>query len=165
MYSKKYTVIKKVFRKIVLAIKYCHDANISHRDIKFDNILVSEQNEIKIIDFGFAVKRANNTERISNFCGTPNFMAPEIIKRVAYDPSKADVWALGVLLYKLVMDRYPFASNSDQELNLLILKGEFFVSKSVPEEIRRLIGGMLDSNEKTRFALDEVVNSGWLSNK
>lgn len=162
MYDNKPVALKKIFRRVVSAIKYCHDSRISHRDLKFDNILINEGKKVKIIDFGFAVRQRDDSDVVSTYCGTPTFMSPEIVKRIPHDPSKADVWALGIVLYKLVMNRYPFKANTDQELNSLILKGELHISKSVDSEIRRLICGMLDRNETSRYTLHDVLNSDWL---
>lgn len=136
--------------------------NISHRDIKIDNILVNEYGEVKVIDFGFAVKRNSQSELISNFCGTPTFMCPEIIRRLPYDSHKADVWALGVLFYRLVTGRYPFRGESDAELNLVIVKGEVKFDKEVSENLKMLIEGMLCKNEKQRLSLEEVLESEWI---
>ena len=144
------------------AIKHCHDAGISHRDIKMDNILVNEDGQLKIIDFGFAVKRSEPSELISNFCGTPSFMCPEILKRSPYDPHKADIWALGVLLYKLCTDRYPFRAESDGELSALIIKGEVKYDKVACEKLKALLIGMLRKNEAERLSVDDVLQSEWL---
>ena len=162
MLFNKANMIKKIFRVIVNSINYCHNINISHCDIKFDNILVNKSHEIKIIDFGFAVKRQKSDDLVSHFCGTPAFMCPEIVKRKPYDPNKADVWALGVLLYKLITGCYPFKADNDQELYSLILTGNINYHEFVDEEAQEILNGMLDKDEKTRFDLDKVLNTNWL---
>lgn len=150
-----------VFRSIAEGVRYCHDAGVSHRDLKLDNILVNDMGEIKIIDFGFAVRRNPQTGLVSNFCGTPTFMSPEIVKRVAHDPHKADVWALGVILYKLLTDRFPFMGESDHELNNLILKATPRLEDLRPST-RKLLSGMLVKDERVRLSVDEVLNSDWV---
>lgn len=162
MCANKPDFVRSIFRTIVAAIKHCHDANISHRDIKLDNILVNESGELKIIDFGFAVKRQSRDDPVATFCGTPTFMCPEIIRRAPYDPHKADVWALGVLLFKLTTGRYPFRGESDVELNSLIVKGEVKYDKGVDEGFRELVEGMLRKGEKERVDLSWVLQSEWL---
>lgn len=154
--------IKALFKTIAVAIKYCHDMRISHCDIKFDNILINHSKEVKIIDFGFAVKRNSKHTLISHYCGTPAFMCPEIVRRVPYDPHKADIWALGILLYKLVMGFYPFSSPTDHQLNTSILHGKIHYNQFVSNCIRDVIDGMLHKDEKMRYTLDQVLQNEWL---
>ena len=104
--------VKFIFKEILNAMLYCHQKMIAHRDVKLENIIVSsdvvdKQNpeslgiKIKLIDFGFAIKYSQN-ERSTTYCGTPSYMAPEIVRRVDFDYEKGDVWALGVVLYALI---------------------------------------------------------------
>lgn len=97
---------KQVFMPIVKAIAYLHEKGFSHRDVKLTNILIGEGGEnVKLIDFGFA--DFSNVVHTS-YCGTPAYMAPEIVeKRTHYGPP-CDVWALGVILFKLIVGEYPF---------------------------------------------------------
>ena len=105
---------KKIFREIVLGIKYCHEHNISHRDIKLENILLTENKSVKIIDFGLSTLSSPNTKSFL-FCGTPSYMAPEIVTKKEFSGPPADIWALGVLLYVITMGRYPFKANNSVE--------------------------------------------------
>lgn len=88
------------FRQIVLAIEYLHFHQICHRDLKPENILLNKFNRIKIADFGFARLVKKNTTETS--CGSPHYAAPEVIRGIPYDPKKADIWSLGVILYALL---------------------------------------------------------------
>lgn len=85
------------------AIEYCHRRSVAHRDIKLDNIIVSQGNRIKLIDFGFATD-----EDSKMFCGTPCYMAPEIVSRKEVDGVLADLWACGVVLYAMACGSFPF---------------------------------------------------------
>ena len=98
-----------LFRQLVSAMAYCHTKGISHRDLKLENILVTPQNLIKIIDFGFSVK-TKQEGKCQVFCGTPAYMAPEIITRSEYFPPPTDVWALGVIFYAMLCGAFPYQS-------------------------------------------------------
>ncbi len=98
-----------------------HSKNICHRDIKLENILLDENLNIKIIDFGFAI--CSPPERkINSFCGTPNYMAPEIVLKKEHFAQKIDVWACGILLYILICGKFPFKANDEKELYRKISK-------------------------------------------
>ena len=99
-----------IFKEIIKAITYCHSKGISHRDIKIDNVVITAKNEVKIIDFGFSIWAKENA-KCKMFCGTPAYMAPEIIIGVEYYPFPADVWALGVMLYIILIGTLPFKCN------------------------------------------------------
>lgn len=94
-----------VFSQIAKGVKYMHEHNVSHRDLKLTNILIDDEYTVKIIDFGFACE-AN--ERHKMYCGTPSYMAPEIVEKKLYFPKPTDIWSLGVVLYKLLTGEYIF---------------------------------------------------------
>ena len=93
-----------------------HNNNIVHRDLKLDNILVEESTRmVKLIDFGFSVVVGNGTP-LKIFCGTPSYMAPEIVRKHEYDGKPVDIWALGVLLFVLLTGSFPFRGTSESDL-------------------------------------------------
>lgn len=96
-----------IFRQIVEAVAYCHRQGVYHRDIKSENVLIDKYRKIKIIDFGFSIKSAPST-KLTLFCGTPNYMSPEIILKRDYIGGPSDTWALGVLLFVLTAGYFPF---------------------------------------------------------
>ena len=134
--------IKKIFYQIVKGINYLQLQNICHRDIKLENILIVNNNNnnnnnnkekdinknnnnnnnnkeeitVKIIDFGFSVKFNNKNTYDNFFCGTPNYMSPEIVKKNKYIPFYSDIWSLGILLYTMLYKHFPFHGNSEEEL-------------------------------------------------
>lgn len=85
---------------IAKGMEYCHDHDVLHRDLKPENILLDQFNKIKIADFGFARWVKKNVTDTS--CGSPHYAAPEVIRGIPYDPKRADIWSLGVILYALL---------------------------------------------------------------
>ena len=114
----------QIFKDIVEGIAYCHEKNVIHRDIKLENIMIDENGTIKIIDFGFSIVIPKE-KKLSIFCGTPSYMAPEIVKKRNYYGQMADTWALGVLLYAMLCGKFPFKGHSDKELFRKIAKVQF----------------------------------------
>ncbi len=100
---------KKIFCQLLSALEYCHGNLMAHRDIKLENIMISQDKKmkIKLIDFGFAT-RLNLHSMHKKKCGSPYYAAPEIIYDKQYNPFKADVWSLGVVLYALITKIFPF---------------------------------------------------------
>jgi len=104
----------RILLSLMEALNYLHARNISHRDIKLENIIINqEDNEIKLLDFGFAVF---STKPLKLFCGTANYMAPEILQKKEYRGSAIDVWTCGILYYTLLTGRFPFQAHTDREL-------------------------------------------------
>lgn len=91
---------------LVSAVAHCHEKNIVHRDLKMENIILSKRQELILIDFGFSLNVEGPIR--SNFCGTLSYTSPEIIQKEDYDGQKSDVWALGVLLYRMACGVFPF---------------------------------------------------------
>ena len=84
------------------AVKYLHKNKIIHRDLKLGNLFLSETMEIKLGDFGLAAKLASETERRYTVCGTPNYIAPEVLNQITGHSRPADLWSVGVILYTLL---------------------------------------------------------------
>lgn len=94
-----------IFIQIAKGVKYMHDHNIAHRDLKLTNMLIDQDYIVKIIDFGFACEAE---EMHKMYCGTPSYMAPEIVERKLYAPKPTDIWSIGVILFKLLSGDYAF---------------------------------------------------------
>ena len=97
----------KIFQQIVEAVSYLHKNGIYHRDLKTENVIIDGNKKIKIIDFGFSIK-AEPMQRLNLFCGTPNYMSPEIVLKKEYYGGPSDVWALGVMLFVICAGYFPF---------------------------------------------------------
>jgi len=148
---------RNIFRQIVIGIQYCHKNNIVHRDLKLDNILLDENEKVKIIDFGFAVV-VNTVCKLNLFCGTSLYMAPEIIKRQDYWGPPVDIWSLGVILYTMLSGRFPFRGSNDTELYKNISKGRYTTLTGVSSNAQELIAKLLDINPAKRPSCDDILN-------
>lgn len=134
-----------IFSQVALALQYLHYAvGVVHRDIKLENILFTSCRKIKVADFGFSVfitgteEQGNHSQPsvlskkkcLKSFCGTPSYMAPEIIRKQGYDGFPVDVWSFGVVLYAMLYGRFPFRAKNHEELYRLILMGQFSFPES-----------------------------------
>ena len=148
------------FIQIVNAVYFLHNHNIIHRDIKPENILIFNNYTVKLCDFGWCTKY-DGTERIT-FCGTTEYMAPEMVKKESYN-KEIDVWSLGILLYELVHGYSPFKPNktnfkpSEVIGNIIVHNLKF--KKEVSEECKELIYHLLDENIEQRYKVEDIFNS------
>ena len=125
---------KRIFKQIIEGLKYCHSRCITHRDIKLENLLLDENNQIKIIDFGFSTCIPNE-KKIKIFCGTPSYMAPEIVMKTEYCGPPADIWAMGVLLFTILSGQFPYRGATDEELYDKICRADYHLPKEVKDSL------------------------------
>ena len=151
---------QRAFLGLAQAVAYCHSQQVAHRDITLDNVLVTAEYEVKLIDFGFAT---HMEPRRRVFCGTPSFMAPEIVERKEHWGPPVDVWACGVVLYAMLCGELPFKASRKDELYCKIKLGVYVVPDSVPPNARKLIQSMLANSPEDRPTAAEILQSDWLA--
>jgi MAP/microtubule affinity-regulating kinase len=159
------TEAKRVFKQVVEGIRYCHNRCITHRDIKLENLLLDEQNNLKIIDFGFSTCIPND-RKVKIFCGTPSYMAPEIVNKTEYCGPPADIWALGVLLFTMLCGSFPYRGSTDEELYGKISNAEYKVPSDVHSNLSAeavdLLALLFTINGEKRPSAKEILNQAWL---
>ena len=145
------------FIQVVNAVYYLHNNNIIHRDIKPENILIGEDNKIKLCDFGWA--KELTLENRSTFCGTVEYMAPEIVGSENYDYG-VDIWSLGILLYELLYGHSPFKANNTKNVILNIKSHELTyddTNKTVSKSCKDLIQKILNNNPQKRYKIKDIL--------
>lgn len=144
-----------------LALKYCHDQNVLHGDIKTSNIFLTEAGDLKVGDFGTATNLAKTVKSVNAMTGTPLFFAPEIIHGHAHS-FKADVWALGVVCYQLLALQFPFYDTNFASLLTKILEQDAPpLPTAYSEGLRKFVMSLLVKDESQRPEMAEVCASQW----
>ena len=155
---------KFVFKQIMEGIAYLHQNKVAHRDIKLDNILLDGHGNIKIGDFGVS-KRIDENEVLFEQCGTPAYIAPEIVKDMGYKGFPVDIWSAGICLYAMIYGNVPFKANQICDLNLVEqLNQEIEYKKDVcSAEAIDLMKQMLQKIPKQRATAQEVLCHPWFN--
>lgn len=159
---------KQALQQIVVAIKYCHEKNIVHRDLKPENILYSSPADdatLKIADFGLAtLLRPNQMMNVA--CGTPGYVAPEILRGVAYG-KEVDMWSIGVILYILLCGFPPFYDDNNKKLFALIIAANFSFPDpywtNITHSAKDLVSRLLVVDPKERLTAEQTLNHPWMS--
>ena len=154
---------KKFMRQLASGLKYLHDNNIIHRDLKLKNILVTKSNDIVLSDFGFARDGDSNT-MFDTLCGSPMYMAPEIMNHKVYD-NKSDLWSVGVIMYELLFGTTPYHAKNLIQLMKKIKKKDVHIpdeySSLISEECKNLLLSLLDKNPTNRITWDNFFQHEW----
>jgi len=145
--------------QVISALKYLHSHRVIHRDIKLGNLFLSEKMEIKLGDFGLATKLEFEGERKRTICGTPNYIAPEILEGRKGHSYEVDVWSLGVLAYTLIVGRPPFETQDVKSTYKRIKTNSYGFPEhiEISEEAKSLISRILIGNPSNRPSLDEIL--------
>ncbi|XP_036159944.1 testis-specific serine/threonine-protein kinase 1-like [Myotis myotis] len=162
---------RKKFHQLSSAIKYCHDLDIVHRDLKCENLLLDKDFNIKLSDFGFS-KRClrDDSGRLTlskTFCGSAAYAAPEVLQGIPYQPKVYDVWSLGVILYIMVCGSMPYDDSNIKKM-LRIQKEHrinFPRSKHLTKECKDLIYRILQPDVTVRLHIDEILSHSWMQPK
>jgi len=157
-----------VVRQILEAVEYMHNNGIAHRDLKPENLLCSGPNNevIKVTDFGLSKDFGQATLKTS--CGTPDYVAPEVLKGTAYDNS-VDVWSIGVITYILLCGFPPFYGNNDQQIFEKIMRADYdFPSPDwdgISNEAKEFISAILVLDQNKRPTASECLEAPWIVSK
>lgn len=154
---------RRYFQQLISAVEYCHSRGVFHRDLKLENLLLDENWDLKISDFGLsAVKEQIRPDgMLHTLCGTPAYVAPEILAKKGYDGAKVDMWSCGVVLFVLNAGYLPFNDPNLMAMYRKIYKGEYRCPKWTSPDLKWFIGRLLDTNPATRITVDEILRDPW----
>ena len=176
-------ISKFLFKQIILGIKHIHSQNIVHRDVKLENILIDLNNNIKICDFGIGRILSSPEELLHDQCGTPMYMAPEILtcsKEKGYKGFPVDIWSAGIALYIMLSGTLPFnvknendsfidGNNKNKKKNMalkkVIINNEPKKIEKISDNARDLLHGLLNKDPNKRLTCDEILKHPWLNNE
>lgn len=154
---------KMYFKQLISAVDFCHSRGVYHRDLKLENVLLDEDGNLKVSDFGLSALAESKRQdgMLHTTCGTPAYVAPEVIGKTGYDGCKADIWSCGVILYVLLAGYLPFYDSNLMEMYRKVVKAEFKFPSGFPAEARRLVSKMLDPNPSTRISIAMIMQKPW----
>ncbi|KAF9587716.1 hypothetical protein IFM89_004693 [Coptis chinensis] len=154
---------RKYFQQLIGAIDFCHSRGVYHRDLKPENLLLDENGNLKVTDFGLSALFESRRQDglLHTTCGTPAYVAPEVINKKGYDGAKADIWSCGVVLFVLLAGYLPFQDPNLMELYKKISRGDFKCPNWFPTEVRKILSRILDPNPSTRITLDKLMENPW----
>lgn len=158
---------RRIMKQILEAVRHCHDLNIIHRDLKPENILLDDQLNVKLTDFGFS-KEISKETRLFEVCGTPGYLAPELLMSGMLEPEinpgysfEVDYWACGVILYVMMIGKPPFWHRNALRMVRLICSGKFSMEgpgwEFIPDETKDLITRFLTNDPKNRINIAQAL--------
>ncbi|KAK4257541.1 hypothetical protein QN277_007115 [Acacia crassicarpa] len=151
-------VARVYFQQLISAVDFCHSRGVYHRDLKPENLLLDEDGNLKVTDFGLSTF---SDGLLHTTCGTPAYVSPEIISKKGYDGAKSDIWSCGVILYVLLAGFLPFQDDNLISMYKKIYRGDFRCPRWFSPEARRLIIKLLDPNPNTRITISKIMDSSF----
>ncbi|KAK5825959.1 CBL-interacting serine/threonine-protein kinase 12-like [Gossypium arboreum] len=159
----KESVARKYFQQLISAVNFCHARGVYHRDLKPENLLLDDNGDLKVSDFGLSAvsDQIRQDGLFHTFCGTPAYVAPEVLGRKGYDAVKVDIWSCGVILFVLMAGYLPFNDQNIMAMYKKIYRGEFRCPRWFSSELVRLLMKLLDTNPETRITIPEIMENRW----
>ncbi|XP_037405588.1 CBL-interacting protein kinase 8-like isoform X3 [Triticum dicoccoides] len=152
---------RKYFQQLIDGVDFCHSKGVYHRDLKPENLLLDSQGNLKISDFGLSAWPAQGAALLRTTCGTPNYVAPEVLSHKGYDGALADTWSCGVILYVLLAGYLPFDEVDLTTLYGKIESAEYSFPAVFPSGAKSLIRRILDPSPDTRIRIKEIRKDEW----
>ncbi|CAA6667538.1 unnamed protein product [Spirodela intermedia] len=152
---------RRYFQQLIDGVDYCHSKGVYHRDLKPENLLLDSRGNLKISDFGLSALPPQGVCLLHTTCGTPNYVAPEVLQHKGYNGALADVWSCGVILYVLLAGCLPFDEVDLPTLYNKIGKAEFSFPSWFSVGAKSLIRRILDPNPETRVQILDIREDEW----
>ncbi|KAJ0260296.1 CBL-interacting serine/threonine-protein kinase 16 [Hirschfeldia incana] len=161
---------RKYFQQLISAVDFCHSRGVYHRDIKPENLLLDGHGDLKVTDFGLSAlmmpeglggRRGSSDDLLHTRCGTPAYVAPEVLRNKGYDGGRADIWSCGIVLYALLAGFLPFIDENVMTLYTKIFKAEIDFPPWFSPESQELISKLLLSDPEQRITMSEIKQFPW----
>jgi len=157
---------RSYFRQLVSGVAYCHSQGVAHRDLKPENLLLDADGVLKISDFGLSAlydgeDGASRSQMLHTTCGTPNYVAPEVLQNEGYVGRVADCWSIGVILYVLLAGFLPFDESTMSALFDKIKRADYAYPDFFGKPVTELIDTLLVADPKARATLAAVEQNAW----
>ncbi|KAF1323417.1 Camk/camkl protein kinase, partial [Globisporangium splendens] len=156
-----------VMRQLLSAVHYCHERHVYHRDLKLENVLITPDYHVKLIDFGLS-EIAPPGEMLKTICGTPLYCSPEVLflnsaaRQKGFHGGPADVWSIGVLIFALLTGCAPFDDSNFVRLREDVCRNAIAYPKFLSDEVRGLLKSMLIFDAQLRPTVADILAYGWL---
>ncbi|KAJ3594317.1 hypothetical protein NHX12_003624 [Muraenolepis orangiensis] len=148
--------VRYYLRQIISGLKYLHNRGILHRDLKLGNFFINENMELRLGDFGLAAKLETVELRKKTICGTPNYLAPEVLNRQGHG-TESDVWSLGCVMYTLMCGNPPFETLDLKETYKCIKEVRYNLPSNLSPAAQKLISSVLQKVPSNRLNLDQIL--------
>jgi len=148
--------VRYLMFQAVQACSYLHAQRVIHRDIKVGNFFLNAEMELRLGDFGLAVRLKDGENKIKTMCGTPNYIAPEVLSKEGHS-YEVDTWALGCVMYTLLIGHPPFETKSLRETYNRIRNNEYTIPSRISDNAAKLIQKMLQANPANRPSMKEIL--------
>ena len=146
-----------IFRQIMAGMEYLHSMNVCHRDLKCENVLVTNGGVVKIADFSMAAIQQGPNDLLQSYCGSPHYCSPEIVgQRGPYIGAKCDVWSMGVVLYAMLSNTLPFDAGDLTSLLATIVRGVYKIPPTFSPEAVEFINKLLVLDPSRRLSVREM---------
>eukprot|EP01012_Entosiphon_sulcatum_P011564 TRINITY_DN17066_c0_g1_i1.p1 TRINITY_DN17066_c0_g1~~TRINITY_DN17066_c0_g1_i1.p1 ORF type:complete len:576 (+),score=65.08 TRINITY_DN17066_c0_g1_i1:89-1729(+) len=156
------------FQQLILGVFYCHKQGVAHRDLKPANLLLTTKGILKVSDFGLSAFQkvtdsgnVNDSMKLMTCCGSPKYIAPEVVADRGYNGFIADIWSCGVILYLMLCGRAPFEHRTVNGLLKKVMEGHYTIPDSVSPGARDLISRMLVVAPERRATIPQIVAHPW----
>lgn len=159
---------RKYFQQLVMGTYYCHLHEVAHRDLKPENLLLDDKGNLKISDFGLSNLQPQSGSgvvqpgmQLHTMCGTPEYVAPEVLRDQGYNGFQADAWSCGVILYVMLAGALPFRDTESSSVFQKIKYAQYDMKSFFPPGAQDLIRNLLVPDPKRRFTLEQISQHEW----
>eukprot|EP00002_Diphylleia_rotans_P009563 TRINITY_DN19953_c0_g1_i1.p1 TRINITY_DN19953_c0_g1~~TRINITY_DN19953_c0_g1_i1.p1 ORF type:complete len:430 (-),score=116.06 TRINITY_DN19953_c0_g1_i1:259-1548(-) len=152
---------RRYFQHLIDGVDYCHQQAVCHRDLKPENLLLGDDDILKISDFGLSTLHSSNSSLLQTTCGTPNYVAPEVLQNQGYDGFRSDIWSCGVILFVFLAGYLPFEEPTTSELFRKIRAADYEFPEWFSSNAKDLVRKILTPNPAQRLTIAQIKQHPW----